>query len=111
MKVFLHAQGHYIWLSVVIGYDSSKREKIATKKELKKNNKIAMDFIWEGLPKLVREKVGKCSSDKELWDKLHDIYYSPIVDLENAKEDADTEQEEICSLCQTNSEEEEYDEA
>jgi hypothetical protein len=56
---------------------------------LKKNNKIAMDFIWEGLPKLVREKVGKCSSSKELWDKLHDIYSSPIADLENAKEDAD----------------------
>jgi hypothetical protein len=91
MEVFLQAQGHYIWLSVFIGYDSSKREKSATKKELKKNNKIAMDFIWEGLPKLVREKVGKCSSTKELWYKLHSIYSSPIVDSENAKEDEDTE--------------------
>jgi hypothetical protein len=27
MKVFLHAQGNYIWLLVVTGYDSSKREK------------------------------------------------------------------------------------
>jgi hypothetical protein len=111
MEVFLQAQGHYIWLSVVTGYDSSKREKTAAKKELKKNNKIAMDFIWEGLPKLVREKVGKCSSAKELWDKLHDIYSSPITDSKNAKEDADTEQEERCSSCQTDSEEEEYDEA
>jgi hypothetical protein len=24
-KLFLQAQGHYIWLSVVTGYDSSKR--------------------------------------------------------------------------------------
>jgi hypothetical protein len=110
-KVFLQAQGHYIWLSVVTGYDSSKRAKIATKKELKKNNKIAMDFIWEGLPKPVREKVGKCSSAKEIWDKLHDIYSSPIPDSKNAKEDEDTEQEEICLSCQTDSEEEEYDEA
>jgi hypothetical protein len=101
MEVFLQAQGHYIWLSVVTGYDSSKRAKTATKKELKKNNKIAMDFIWEGLPKPVREKVGKCSSAKELWDKLHDIYSSPIADSENAKEDVDTEQEEIFSSCQT----------
>jgi hypothetical protein len=61
-KVFLHAQGHYIWLSVVTRYDNSKREKTAAKKELKKNKKIAMDFIWEGLPKPIREKVGKCSS-------------------------------------------------
>jgi hypothetical protein len=64
-KVFLQEQGHYIWLSVVTGYDSSKRAKTIAKKEVRKNNKIAMDFIWEGLPNLVREKVGKCSSAKE----------------------------------------------
>jgi hypothetical protein len=63
-KVFLQEQGHYIWLSVVTRYNSSKREKTATKKELRKNNKITMDFIWEGLPNLVREKVGKFSSAK-----------------------------------------------
>jgi hypothetical protein len=85
-EVFLQAQENYIWLSVVTGYDSSKREKTASKKELKKNKKIAMDFIWEGLPNPVRQKVGKCSSVKELWDKLHDIYSSHITDLENAKE-------------------------
>jgi hypothetical protein len=46
-KVFLQAQGHYSCLSIVTGYDSSKRAKTAAKKELKKNNKIEMDFIWE----------------------------------------------------------------
>jgi hypothetical protein len=84
-------------LSVVTGYDSSKGETTSTKKELNKNNKIAMDFMWEGLPNPVREKVGKCSSAKEIWDKLHDIYSSPITDSENAKEYADTDQEELCS--------------
>jgi hypothetical protein len=54
-KVFLQAQGYYIWLLVVTGYDSSKREKTTAKKELKKNNKIEMDFMWEGLPNLVRK--------------------------------------------------------
>ena len=77
MKVFLQEQGHYIWLSIVTGYDSSKRAKTATKKELKKNNKIAMDFIWEELPNPVREKVGKCLSSKELRDKLHNVYIHP----------------------------------
>jgi hypothetical protein len=51
-----------------------------------------MDFIWEGLPNPIKEKVGKCSSTKELWDKLHDIYSSPIADSKNAKEDANTDQ-------------------
>jgi hypothetical protein len=43
--VFLQAHGHYIWISVVTGYDSSKRKKTASKKELRKNKKIAMDLI------------------------------------------------------------------
>jgi hypothetical protein len=107
-KLFLQAQGYYIWLSVIMGYDSLKREKTATNKKLKKNNKIAMDFIWEGLPNPVRENVGKCSSAKELWDKLLDIYSSPITDSENSKEEAGIDQEEICSPCQTNSKYEEY---
>jgi hypothetical protein len=70
-----------------------------------------MDFIWEGLPNPVREKVGKCPSAKELWDKLHDIYSSPNAYSENDKEDAYIEQEERCSSCQTDSKEEEYEEA
>jgi hypothetical protein len=68
-----------------------------------------MDFILEGLYDSVKDKVGKCSSTKELWDKLHNIYSSPIIESENAKEDVGTEQEEICSSCQTDSEEEEYE--
>jgi hypothetical protein len=79
-KSIFTGTGTLYFISVVTGYDSSKREKTATKKELRKNNKIEMDFIWEGLPNPVREKVGKCSSAKELWDKLHDIYSSPIAD-------------------------------
>jgi hypothetical protein len=97
MKTFLQAQGYDIWYSVVTGYNGSKKPKTATKKELKKNNKITMDFIMEGLPDSVKDKVGKCSSAKELWDKLHNIYSSPITESENAKDDA--EQEVRCSSC------------
>jgi hypothetical protein len=107
-KVFLQAQGHYIWLSVVTGYDNLTRAKTEAKNELKKNKKIVMDFIWEGLPNPIRENVGKCSSTKELWDNLDDIYSSPIADSENAKEYVDIDQEELCSPFQTDSEDEEY---
>jgi hypothetical protein len=43
-KLFLQEQGHYMWLSVVTGYDSSKREKTTAKKELKKNKKNRNGF-------------------------------------------------------------------
>jgi hypothetical protein len=40
---------------------------------------------------MIREKVGKCSSAKELWDKLHNIYSSPITESKNVKEDVGTD--------------------
>jgi len=43
------------------GCNGSKKPNTTTKKELKKNKKITMDFIIEGLPDLVKVKVGKCS--------------------------------------------------
>jgi hypothetical protein len=46
-KTFLKAQGYDIWYSVVTGYNATKKSKTTTKKELKKNNKIEMDFIWK----------------------------------------------------------------
>ena len=66
MKVFLQAQGNDVWLAVVKGYNSTKKAKTTAKKELKKKNKIAIDFIWKALPDPVREIVGQCSSAKEL---------------------------------------------
>jgi hypothetical protein len=92
----------------VIGYNATNKENTSGKKELKKNNKTIMDFISEELPDLVREKVGKFSSTKEIWDKLHNIYSSPIIELKNVKEYAGVDQEEIFSSYRTNLEEEEY---
>jgi CO dehydrogenase/acetyl-CoA synthase beta subunit len=75
-----------------------------------------MDFILEGLPDSVKDKVGQCSSTKELWDKLHNLYFKEshsITEPEHAnqnKEDVEEEQEEICSSCQTDSEEEDCEE-
>jgi hypothetical protein len=46
-----------------------------------------MDFMWGGLVDPVREKVGKFASTKEIWDKLHNLYFkeSPITNPENDK--------------------------
>jgi hypothetical protein len=107
MRTFLKAHGYDILYTISIGYDATNKSKTTTKKELKKNNKIEMDFIQEGLPDPVREKVVKCSSTKEIWDKLHDIYFFPIIKLEFSKEDTSTKHEERCSSCHSVQEEEE----
>ena len=93
------------------GYNSTKKAKTTAKKELNKNNKIAIDFIWEALLDSVRETVGQYSSAKELWDKLHDIYSSYITESGFAKEDTGIEKKERCPSHQTDSEEEECEEA
>jgi hypothetical protein len=58
----------------VIGHNMKNKPKTTTKKELKRNKKIEMNFIWEGLLDPVREKVGKCLTAKEVWHKLHNLY-------------------------------------
>jgi hypothetical protein len=63
-KTFLQARGYDIWYSFITIYNGSKKPNTATKKELKKKNKIAMDFIMEGLHDSVKDKVGKFSSVK-----------------------------------------------
>jgi hypothetical protein len=86
---------------------SKKPLKTAAKKELKRNNKITMDAILDGLPDSVKFKVGQCSSTKELWDKLHNLYFkeSPLITepkhVDQDKEDVEIEQEERISSCQT----------
>jgi hypothetical protein len=62
----------------------------------------------EGLPISVKDKVGKCSLAKEIWDKLHNIYYSPITESDISKKDTGKKQEVRCSSCQTDSEEEAF---
>jgi hypothetical protein len=89
-RTFLKAHGYDIWYSVVTEYNATKKAKTASKKEMKKNNKMTTDLIWEGLPDLVREKVGNCSLAKEILDKLHDIYFYPITESKFAKEDIGT---------------------
>jgi len=95
MKKVLGARGCDVWKSFFTGYTNTKKPKTATNKELKRNKKIAMDFILEGLPGSVKEKVEKFSSNKELWNKLHALYFeeSPITEPESDKGDVYIEQE------------------
>jgi hypothetical protein len=61
---FLGAQGYDVWYSIFTRYPGSKKQKTLAKRELKRNKKIAMDFILEGLLDPVKDKVVQCLSSK-----------------------------------------------
>jgi hypothetical protein len=63
-----------------------KKPKTVAQKEAKRNNKLAIDTILDGLTDSVKSKVGSCASSKEIWDKLQDLY---------AREEAEEEEEEV----------------
>jgi hypothetical protein len=74
METYLKALGEDVWFSVSLGYNALKKPKIASQKEAKRNNKLAIDTILDGLTCLVKSKVGSCASEKDLWDNLQDLY-------------------------------------
>jgi hypothetical protein len=51
-----------------------KKPKTATQKEERKNNKLVIDTILDGLTDSVKSKVRSCASTKEIRDKLQDLY-------------------------------------
>ena len=74
METYLKSLGVYVWFLVASGYNALKKPKTAAQKEAKRNNKLAIDTILDGLTDLVKSKVGSCASSKEIWDKLQDLY-------------------------------------
>jgi hypothetical protein len=53
-----------VWFSVASGYNALKKPKTAAQKEEKRNNKLTIDTILDGLTDLVKSKVGSCASKK-----------------------------------------------
>jgi hypothetical protein len=74
METYLKALGEDVWISVSSGYNASKKPNTAAQKEEKRNNKLAIDTILDGLTYSVKSKVGSCASTKYLWDKLQELY-------------------------------------
>jgi hypothetical protein len=57
---------------------------------------MAMDFNLEGLCDPVKDKVGQCSLAKELWDKLHNLYFTEshsTTELEHANQNKEDDED------------------
>ena len=87
METYLKALGADVWISVASGYNASKKPKTAAQKEAKRNNKLAIDTILDGLTDSVKSKVGSCASAKHLWDKLQELYARGEVEEEEEVEE------------------------
>lgn len=79
MKGYMKSRGSSVWESIVVGPIFSKRKsKIATQRESKKNNSIASKEILDGISGSDKERIGQCTSAKELWLKLKNPYQGKI---------------------------------
>jgi hypothetical protein len=87
METYLKALGADVWISVASGYNASKKPKTAAQKEAKRNNKLAIDTILDGLTDSVKSKVGSCASEKYLWDKLQELYAREEIEEEEEFEE------------------------
>jgi hypothetical protein len=69
--------GAAIWKATIGGYVSLKnKSKFAAQREGKKNDALALNTILSGLSSPIKESMGQCTSTKDLWLKLKDMYQS-----------------------------------
>jgi hypothetical protein len=54
METYFKFLGADVWISAASGYNASKKPKTATLKEAKRNNKLAIDTILDGLTDSVK---------------------------------------------------------
>jgi hypothetical protein len=75
MKTYVQAQGFEVWKSVVDGYkEPTVPPTNENGRKLSLNNSKAKNALLNGLCDSVYVKVMHCSSAKEIWDKLQNIY-------------------------------------
>ena len=74
MRVYLQSLGYGVWNVVIYDYILPKRVRTTSQKESKKNKSREMEAILDGLPQLIKEKIGQCILAKEIWVKLEKLY-------------------------------------
>jgi hypothetical protein len=84
METYLKDLRVDFWISIASGYNALKKPKTAAQKEAKRNNKLTIDTILDGLTDSMKSNMGSCASAKYLWDKLQELY---------ARQEAEEEEE------------------
>jgi hypothetical protein len=75
MKGYVKAKGEGVWKAGIGGSVSLKnKSKFAAQKEANKNDALALKTIFNGLSSYVKESIGECTSAKDIWMKLENVY-------------------------------------
>jgi len=79
MRNLLKTQGIEIWNSVIANSMMDG--------ESKEHNEKSMKEILNGLPDSIKNNLGKCSSTKGIWDKLHNLHSKGALTMTTSQED------------------------
>jgi hypothetical protein len=75
MRVYLKIMGAAIWKATIGGYvPLMNKSKLASQREGKKNDALALKTILSGLSSPIKESMGQCTSAKDLWLKIEETY-------------------------------------
>jgi hypothetical protein len=97
MKQFLKSKGSEVWNSVVSNpWDlttSKNLSKITVQRRERKNNEVTLKILLNGLSDTVKERIGLCTSAKDLWlksEKMYKIKNEDTEDIPIKDEDEDS---------------------
>jgi hypothetical protein len=75
MRLYLKTKGEAIWKATIDGYVPLKnKSKFVAQREGKKNDALALKTILSGLSSPIKERMGQCTSAKDLWLKIEETY-------------------------------------
>jgi hypothetical protein len=84
MKQYLKSRRSEVWNLVVRNpWDlttSNNLSKIIVQRKARKNNEVALKILLNGLSDTVKASIGLCTSAKDLWLKLEEMYQTKIQD-------------------------------
>jgi hypothetical protein len=84
IKEYLKEKGAGFWKETIGGLVPLKnKSKFFAQKEEKKNDALALKTILNGLSSSIKERMGQCTSTKDIWLKLEKTYQGKKEDTKD----------------------------
>ena len=98
MKGYLKEKGASVWKEAIGGsFPLKNKSKLSSKKEENKNDALDLKTIFNGLSSYVKERMGQCTSTKDLWLKLEKVYQDKDDNSIKENEGKDSTKSYVCN--------------